>query len=803
MKLAKYLFSLVLLFCIAEHVSSQKKYTINGYIRDASSFESLISASVYSRNSQAGTTSNNFGFYSLTLNEGAVDIVYSYVGYNSQRHTFHLSKDTTININLMGGTMLEEAVVVAHAEEQIQDKTQMSQISVPISQVKSLPMFLGEVDLLKVLQLMPGIQSGGEGSSGLYVRGGGPDQNLILLDGVPVYNASHLFGFFSVFNADAINNVEVLKGGFPARYGGRTSSVVDIQMKEGNNQEFHGEGAIGIISARLTLEGPIWKDKTSFIVSGRRTYADLFTQPIIDHVNQDAEDKVTSGYYFYDLTAKINHRFSNKDRIFLSAYMGSDKFHLKDVYSAPSDYSPSYASKSGIDWGNITSALRWNHVFTNQLFGNTTLTYSRFRFNTNHSFEEYYNSRNTNERAFSQMDYNSSIEDWSAKQAFDYLPSPEHYIRFGASGIRHMFKPGVSSIYEEASTVGWSNSIDTVVGASKVSSYELGMYIEDDYQITDRLKVNAGLHWSAFSVRNNFYSYFQPRIAARYLLSEPMAVKVSYSRMVQYVHLLTNSGVSLPTDLWVPTTDMLKPQVADQVAIGISRNFQKKYEVNIEAYYKKMANVLEYREGASYFDIDGSWENKVLQGEGKSYGLEVLAEKKTGRLTGWIGYTLSWSDRTFELLNNGKTFPYKYDRRHDVSFVTIYRPSKKIELSGTWVYGSGNAITIPTASFDARNPFRPQSSVINGKVYGGRNGYRMDAYHRLDLNVSFIRQTRWGESRWAFGVYNTYCRRNPYYIDVVTTTEYNPAQGKMKQQSEFTQYSLFPIIPSISYHFKF
>ena len=799
MSRAKHLVCLVLCLVMTHVVVAQKKYTISGYIKDGASTESLIAATVYDKASSSGTTSNNFGFYSITLNAGFVDMTYSYVGYTPQQLSFMLQQDTTINVELSGGMVLNEAVVTGRTVEQIQNRTQMSSVNIPVPQLKSLPMFLGEVDLLKVLQLMPGIQSGGEGTSGLYVRGGGPDQNLILLDGVPVYNASHLFGFFSVFNTDAINNVELLKGGFPARYGGRTSSVVDIQMKEGNNQEFHGEGAIGLISARLTLEGPIRKDKTSFIVSGRRTYADLFTQPIINKINEGNDNKVTTGYYFYDLTAKVNHRFSNKDRLFLSAYMGSDKFHLEDTYQSRYNTNSGYTSKSGINWGNITSALRWNHIFTNRLFGNSTLTYSRFRFNTIHSFNERYNQQSE----FYEMDYYSSIEDLSAQIAFDYHPSPNHYIRFGASSIRHAFKPGVSGISQRASSQERTNSIDTIIGAPHVSAYEWGVYAEDDFRVTDRLKVNAGVHWSGFAVRSNFYSYLQPRLSARYLVGWESAVKASYSRMVQYVHLLTNSGISLPTDLWVPTTDQLKPQISDQIAWGISKNFRQKYEVSIEAYYKKMNRVLEYKEGASYFDLDGSWENKVLQGEGESYGLEVFGEKKTGKLTGWIGYTLSWTNRTFELLNNGKTFPYKYDRRHDVSIVSIYRPSSKIELSGTWVFGSGNAITIPTASFRAQNPFIPQGSPINSKVYGGRNEYRMDSYHRLDLSISFIRQVRWGESRWSFGVYNTYCRRNPYYIDVVTTEQYNPTSGKTEQKSEFTQYSLFPIIPSISYHFKF
>lgn len=795
----KYVACLLLISVSATHIVSaqQKKYTISGYIRDKETTENLIAATVYNPPSQSGASSNDFGFYSLTLAGGETALVFSYVGYSPQTVWFSLTKDTVVNIELKPGAMLDETVITSLRPGHIQEQTQMSSVNIPISRVKALPLFLGEVDLIKALQLMPGVQSGGEGSTGLYVRGGGPDQNLILLDGVPVYNASHLFGFFSVFNADAINNMEMLKGGFPARYGGRASSVIDINMKEGNNKEFHGEGSIGLISAKLTLEGPIWKDKTSFIVSARRTYADLFTQPIIDKINEGSDNKVKSAYYFYDLTAKINHRFSDKDRLFASAYMGDDKFRLQDTYETPRR-DAGYESQSGLKWGNITSALRWNHIFTNRLFGNTTLTYSRFRFNTMHSFDEHYNYPGYEPASgFYRMDYDSSIKDFGGKIAFDYLPAPTHHIRFGASGTRHLFEPGVTSFSET------SNNVDTVIGASQIHANEWDLYIEDDYEINTRLKVNFGLHWSGFSVQNNFYHYLQPRLSARYLLDHRTALKASYSRMAQYVHLLTNSGVSLPTDLWVPTTERLKPQVSHQVAVGLSKNLGAQYELSVEAYYKTVDNALEYREGASYFEIDGYWENKVLQGKGESYGIELYAEKKAGKLTGWMGYTLSWANRTFELLNNGKPFPYKYDRRHDLSVVAIYQPRKGVELSGAWVFGTGNAITIPTAIFNAQNPFFPLPTDFEGKAYGDRNGYRMAPYHRLDLNVSFIRQTRWGESRWSFGVYNVYCRRNPYYIDVEITGEYNPLTGEMNRKSTFTQYSLFPIIPSISYHFKF
>ncbi|MDR1156169.1 MAG: TonB-dependent receptor [Bacteroidales bacterium] len=780
--------TLVMLLAIvpAIHAFTQnipKKHTISGYMKDSLSTESLIGATVYNKVDFAGTSSNQYGFYSLTLPAGNVELVYSHVGFNTQIRRFRLQRDTVIQMNLEGSVHLQEVTVTASRTDRIQERTQMSAIHVPIAQIKSLPAFLGEVDLLKSLQLMPGIQSGGEGSSGLYVRGGGPDQNLILLDGVPVYNASHLFGFFSVFNADAINNVDVLKGGFPARYGGRVSSVIDISMKEGNMQQFHGEGAVGIVATRMTLEGPIWKDHTSFIVSGRRTYIDLLAKPFIAMSNKtNPGTRIGVGYYFYDLTAKINHRFSAKDRIYLSAYMGDDKF-----YANEDDTSGSYNYKydSGLKWGNITGAFRWNHIFTPKLFSNTTVTYSRYRFHIDHESWETSDSR-IEESQYYAGHYQSGINDWSYKTVFDYLPAPAHYIRFGANVIYHTFNPGAMQLRE--------NTLTTDIGSNKIYTYEYSAYAEDDIRLADRLKANLGVHWSAFSVRGKLHHVWQPRVSARYLLTDQLSVKAAYSRMAQYIHLLTNSNVGLPTDLWVPVTDRLKPQISGQVALGIAQNLREEYEISLEGYYKTMNNVLEYKEGASFLDTNGDWEDKVLQGEGRSYGVELFAQKKTGSFTGWIGYTLSWTDRQFDGINEGRRFPYKYDRRHDLSIALMKRLGRKIELSGTWVFGTGNCVSVPIGIFKVDKPFNNNSLYDYYYDYGERNSYRMAPYHRLDLSIAFVKEKRWGERRWIIGAYNAYSRKNPFYIDVRTN---------QNGRYEYVQYSLFPVIPSISYQFKF
>ncbi|MDR2814395.1 MAG: TonB-dependent receptor [Prevotellaceae bacterium] len=774
-----------------------QKYTISGYMRDSLTTENLIGATLYNRSGKLGTSSNQYGFYSLTLPKGQVELAYSYVGYATQVYSFVLDRDTVIDVNMRNTLQLEEVVVTAVGSDRIQDRTQMSALNVPIAQVKAVPAFLGEVDILKVLQLMPGIQSGGEGSSGLYVRGGGPDQNLILLDGVPVYNASHLFGFFSVFNADAINNIELLKGGFPARHGGRVSSVIDISMKEGNMQQFHSEGAIGLVSSKLTVEGPIVKDRTSFIVSGRRTYIDLLARPFIKAMNSESDEQVMPGYYFYDLTAKVNHRISSRDRIYLSAYMGDDKFSVESESGGSPDASHT-RNEAGLKWGNITGAFRWNHVFTNQLFGNTTLTYSRYRMNIFVKFWE--TDPAAQESRYYGMDYLSGIEDWSGRVAFDYLPSPNHYIRFGGGLTYHIFNPGAIGMTSEIMPLDF--------GGKKIYTCEYSLYAEDDIRLDDRLKANVGLHLSAFSVRGKLYAVPQPRISARYLLTDDLSAKASYSHMAQYVHLLTNSNLGLPTDLWTPTTDLLHPQKSHQVAVGLAHNFRETYELSLEGYYKAMDNVIEYKEGASVFEVHNQWEDKVLQGEGRSYGVEFFAQKKTGSFTGWIGYTLSWSDRRFDALNQGRRFSYKYDRRHDISVVAVQRLGKRVELSGTWVFGSGNCITVPTGIFHANNPFNPSTPQVEVQEYGERNGYRMAPYHRLDLSVSLIKKKRLYERRWIFGAYNAYNRRNPYYMDIEENTRYQPASptlpsGGAIKQYRYKQISLFPIIPSVTYQFKF
>lgn len=756
--------------------AQQEKFTISGYIEDAGSGEKLIEANVFDDVSVSGTVSNLYGFYSITLPKDSVKISFSYIGYNTQSFELYLDQDITMDVILGENNALETVTVTAEAaSEKIEEQTQMSRIDVPVAQIKKIPALLGEVDVMKALQLLPGVQSGGEGTSGLYVRGGSPDQNLVLLDGVPVYNVSHLFGFFSVFNADAIRNVTLTKGGFPARYGGRLSSVLDINMKEGNDKEFHGEGSIGLIASKLTLEGPIIKDKTSFIISGRRTYADLLARPFI---KKNADGNV-GGYYFYDVNAKVNHKFNNKHRLYLSSYLGQDVFYL-DVKDGD------FNLESGFDWGNITSALRWNYMINNKLFANTTATFSRYQFDLNTKNTDTFDDESTSFAA----NYISNIRDIAGKIDFDYMPNPDHYIRFGINAINHEFKPGALQ-YEISD--GDDFNIDTMIGTQNTSAWEYYTYIEDDMKFGKNFSVNAGFHLSAFSVNKKTYAAPQARLGMRYLLPKDFALKGSYSMMTQYIHLLTNEGVGLPTDLWVPSTEKIKPQRSWQAALGLAKTFGTDYEISVEGYYKQMDNLLSYKEGASFLSFN-DWQEKVEQGEGKSYGAELFVQKKKGKTTGWVGYTLSWNKRKFENINSGEEYPFKYDRRHDLSVVVSHEFSKRISLSGTWVYGTGNSITLNEARYYTYNPDEDGFGIIQDGTVGvpsSKNNYRMKSYHRMDIGVNFTKQKKRYQRTFSLGVYNTYNRRNPFFIYYDTGRE------------SFRQVSIFPLIPYFTYSFKF
>lgn len=792
-----------LLFLATANAQNKKKFTISGYIEDATSGEKLISANAYDLKSENGTVSNIYGFYSITLPTDSVFITFSYIGYQSLEYRLSLDKDMVINVKLEPELSLQEITVVADKyEEKIEETTRMSTVDIPIAQIKKIPALFGEVDVLKALQLLPGVQSGGEGQNGLYVRGGSPDQNLILLDGVPVYNASHLFGFFSVFNADAVKDVKLTKGGFPARYGGRLSSVIEINMKEGNINEWHGAGSIGLIASKLTIEGPIKKDKTSIMLSARRTYIDILARPLIKKSFENNGSTGNAGYYFYDFNGKINHKFSDKDRLYFSVYTGEDKFFVEENYSETFGGNNSYRDELevGLGWGNITSALRWNHLWTNKLFSNTTLTFSRYSFNTK---IRNYSESDSESNEFS-VGYLSGIDDFAAKIDFDYVPSPNHFIRFGAGVINHTFKPGKFDVLFKDTDFGYTNvSIDTTLGQSNVNAQEFSAYVEDDMKLGDNLKLNAGLHLSAFKLKDKTYPSIQPRLNVRYMLPGNVALKGSFAMMRQYVQLLTNEGIGLPTDLWLPSTKRVKPQDSWQLGLGLAKTFGGQYEVTLEGYYKEMTNLVAYKEGASFITLN-NWEDDVTQGDGKSYGAEFFVQKKKGRLTGWVGYTLSWSWRTFPDINLGERYPFKYDRRHDLSIVASYEFNDRINIAGTWIYGTGNAVTLANSQYESvfpgvNFPQTSSSGTFNTDFYKNRNNFRMNAYHRMDIGINFVKKKKRHTRTWSFGAYNTYNQNNPFFL--FTGNEYNSSTGESK--TVLKQASLFPIIPYFNYSFEF
>jgi TonB-dependent Receptor Plug Domain/CarboxypepD_reg-like domain len=750
--------------------------TVSGYIIDVETKERLLSASVYYVKNQVGTTSNVYGFYSITLpkNNDSILLKISYLGYQSKYIKLSFNKDQKIDFELYKNTASDTVIVSTTIKKTIESKSQMSSIQLSSAAIKSMPSILGEADVFRALQMLPGVQSGGEASTGLYVRGGGADQNLILLDGVPVYNATHLFGFFSVFNADAIKNVELIKGGFPARFGGRLSSVIDISLKEGNKQKFCAEGGIGLLSSRVTFEGPLQKNKSSFMISARRTYADLIINPIVNSASNGRDDPA---YYFYDVSAKMNVFINPKNHIYISTYFGKDKFYNKEIRDSSN-------FEAGIYWGNSTAMMRWNHEFNKKIFGNLTVNYSNYNFNV---FQKS-NDKTVANASESLAHYLSQIEDYSIKYDIDYLPNPNHFVKIGGSTIWHSFKPSIIQQIQ--------NNNQTILGEN-LKSLESDFYLEDDYQFSKKIKANIGLHCANYLFNNNNSLYFQPRISIRYLINNHSSFKISYATMNQFLHLLTNSGIGLPTDLWVPATSKVPAQFSQQIAIGWATTFKNNYEISVESYYKTMQNVVDYAEGASFINTTNDWQNRVEIGKGKSYGIEFFVQKTKGKITAMLGYTLSYSNRQFTNINNGNWFAYKYDRRHDIDFTIAHtwqrKKNKLIETSLNFVYGTGIATTIPKALYINPNNFEPV------EVYSSRNDFRYPAYHRLDIGIKFIKNKKNNYQRiWVLSIYNVYNNLNTFYIQRQSEQLNN---GNQKQS--FFNVGLFPILPSISYQFKF
>lgn len=791
MSINKLLLSTVILLFAA--TKTQAQFAVNGYVSEKKSSEKMVNAYILAPYLKKGTATNNYGYFSLSLPTDTATLLISFVGFSPVQIFWDSKKDSKVlNVELQKLEKLsEEVVVVGNKIQKNVESSQMSKVTIPIEQIKRMPKFLGEADVLKSLQMLPGVSQGTEGTSGVIVRGGTPDQNLILLDGTPVYNASHLFGIFSTFNTDAIKNVELYKGGFPARYGGRLSSVIDMVMKDGDKSTIHGEGGIGILAAKFQLEGPIKKNKSSFLVSARRSYADLLAQPFIKK-SRDETGIDNFFAFFYDFNAKLNFDLTQKDKLFFSLYSGEDKLR---VNIKETNNNETFKLGTQVGWGNLISTVRWNHILNKKLFANTTVNYTRYRFLTKISEQSISSTYNESFAA----KYISGIYDVGAKVDFDYRPNYKNSIKFGAGILNHTFTPGATSIKITATN---DPSLDTAFNNQKQNSIELTSYVEDDIIVNDKLKINAGVHIAAFKSQNKFYPNVQPRISGKYSLSSNASIKATYTRMNQYIHLLTNNGSTLPTDLWVPSTDKIKPMKSDQFAIGFAKNIKNKYEFTAEAYYKTMNGVIEYKDGASFLNSStANWDVKVDQGKGKSYGLEMMIQKTSGRTTGWIGYTLNWSNRTFDEINFGKTFWYKYDRRHDFEITIIHKISKRWDFSANFLFQSPQPFTLPTGQYQGLGQSSPyQSNYYNNNqstidIYSGRNEFRLLPYHRMDASFTYHKQKKRHEKIWNFSFYNIYNRANPFIYEL---DRFN-SNGK----AVLNGYPLLPFIPSVSYGFKF
>ena len=794
---------------------STEKIVFSGYVHDAETGEALIAAAVYEKNSLTATITNNFGFFSLTLPSGEQTVTISYIGHESKEYIISDSKQVKVNLAVSNNN-LEEVVVLADPEEKNDpiQSSQMSSIRLSMKMMKAVPASGGEPDILKGIALLPGFAQGADGTSGFYVRGGGADQNLILLDGVPMYNPFHLFGFLSTFNSDAINNVEVTKGAFPARYGGRLSSVLDITTKEGSNQKWIKNITLGLLSARVNVGGPIKKDVSSISFSARRTLLDLIIVPAAA-LREEGFVKKT-GYNFGDVNMKFNYKLSDKSRIFLSG------FYTKDVFSLKASEKNESIGKQKLDnsqgWSNYFGSLRWNFLFNDKLFCNTTLYYSNYQF-----FTRSVNQFETEDPALSpsfyrESDFTSAIDDWSIKQDYQYFANHNHTIRFGANAIFHTFKPGVFTISQETENeMEEANSVDNSIKAKEYS-----LYLEDDMKLGKKFRFNFGIHAAGINVQETFYGSIQPRASLNFIVNKNFALKAGYSKMNQFLHLLTSSSLLKASDLWVPVTKKIKPQISTQYSLGTALNLGENYSLEIEAYYKDMDGLIEYKDGASFIVNSDNWEDKVSVGKGTSYGTEFFLQKKKGALTGWIGYTLSWTDRQFEDINFGDPFPYKYDRRHDISLVANYQLNPKWSFNSAWVFYSGNHVSFPTsthinAQYQGRQDYGwlqfPSAESTVGNFYlgspgvneniSGRNNFQLPAYHRLDISASRKKVNKKGrDTELIVGLTNAYNKLNPsfYYTQYGSVNNMGDVQNL---DAKVYQVSLFPMLPTISYSLTF
>ncbi len=778
-----------------------KYLTISGYIKDAETGERLIAANVFESELEKGIATNEYGFYSITLPAGNRNLNFSFLGYKPSIKKIRLKKNTQLDIFLKPSLTLSEVIISSKGTLKSVN-TPYNATKIPVAEMNQLPILGGEEDLLRMVHSLPGVQTGADGFGGLHVRGGSADQNLILLDGVPVYNATHLGGLFSIFNNSAIKNAQLYKGNFPARYGGRLSSVLDVRTKEGNQKKWAGMTGLSLTAVKAVLEGPIVQNKSSFFVSFRRSIFDTYLKPISRRIKQKKGDKGVTRHSFADFNSKINFRLTKKDEVFLSFYHGRDNF--KDENNSTTSSALDFKNinhRQDLDWGNAVGAFRWNHLFNDRLFANVTLTFSKFWFKSEEFYQESIatfaqEEEQIKENLFYNL-YNSSIEDKAAKIDFDFIPSTNHYIKFGISAINHTFRPGAFTL-DHKSVLGVNDlyNPDSLIAVNNTThSQEYSAYLEDNFSISSQLKGNLGLRTNLLNVQGVQYVSFQPRLSIQYEFPKSLFIKTSIGKMTQNLHLLTSSGVGLPTDLWVPATSKVKPQEAWQLSFGIEKWLGSGIEVSTEFYYRKMKNLITYQEGSSFLVesivLDANdWENKVTIGNGKSYGAELSLKKVRGDLKGWLSYTYSKSKRQFEAINFGKTYDFRYDRPHSFKIAGTYQLNNKISLSAAWLYESGIATTIPSDeyTFYSSNLFSPVT-VLN---VGEKNSFRLPDNHHLDIGINFYLSKKKGQQILKFGVYNLYNHKNPLYYRL---KEKPDGSG----EKEFVQVTLLPITPSLSY----
>jgi outer membrane receptor for ferrienterochelin and colicin len=780
-------------------------YTISGYIKDADTKERLIAANVFEEKHRKGIATNEYGFFSMTFPKGEILLHFSFLGYRSKAKKFNLKRNIQLNIDLKPSLTLNEVIVTSKGLAPNNFTFSQQANTIALATIEQMPTIGGEEDLFRSVSLLAGVQTGPDGFGGLNIRGGSADQNLILLDGVPVYNATHSGGLFSIFNTNAIKSAQLYKGKFPARFGGRLSSILDIRTKEGNQRSFNGKASIGLVSMKAAIEGPIVTNKSSYFISFRRSLFDLFLRPISKKVKKNKGDIGATNHTFFDINSKINFNLGKKDQLFISWYHGNDRFKDENKTTSSGVDFRKIQHDQDLKWGNYIGAFRWNHLFSDQLFANTTLTFSKFWFGS----EEFYNENiinfgqeetEENSKLFYNL-YNSSIEDKSAKIDFDFIPNPNHYIKFGFNFINHTFRPGAFTLdHNSVLGVNDRNVVDSLISINNtVNSQEYALYFENNWTISTKLKANLGFRNTFINVQSTPYFSFQPRVSLTYLLNKSTYLTASVNKMMQNLHLLTASGIGLPTDLWVPATSKVKPQEAWQTSLGLYKQLKNGLVIDSEIYYKRMNNLITYQEGSSFLIesivLDASnWENKVTAGKGISYGFELSLKKNFGKLRTWLNYSYSKSTRQFDEVNFGERFNFRFDRPHSFKIAGTYFLSDRINFSANWSYETGIATTLPTGeyTFYSSNLFSPVT-VLN---VGAKNSFRLPNNHHLDVGLNFDFGKKKGQQILKIGVYNLYNQKNPLYYRL---REKPNANG----EKEFVQVTLLPITPSVSYTARF